>query len=161
MSTMYSRSVAMLRQAKNAILSVSEDDAFLDVACFETQQAVEFLIKAILLENGIPYDKSHDIRYLLVLLEDIPFTFEKQEALELLASTITDWEESSRYGKGVRTTVQTIQRVHNIYESMNQPQDREICSVVFLCKNGRKSDGNVIVPDGNETLEFMHPNYKG
>ena len=120
MSTMYSRSVAMLRQAKNAILSVSEDDAFLDVACFETQQAVEFLIKAILLENGIPYDKSHDIRYLLVLLEEIPFTFEKQEALELLASTITDWEESSRYGKGVRTTVQTIQRVHNIYESMNQ-----------------------------------------
>ena len=81
MSTMYSRSVAMLRQAKNAILSVSEDDAFLDVACFETQQAVEFLIKAILLENGIPYDKSHDIRYLLVLLEEIPFTFEKQEAL--------------------------------------------------------------------------------
>ena len=120
MSTMYSRSVAMLRQAKNAILSVSEDDAFLDVACFETQQAVEFLIKAILLENGIPYDKSHDIRYLLVLLEEIPFTFEKQEALELLASTITDWEESGRYGKGVRTTVQTIQRVHNIYESMNQ-----------------------------------------
>lgn len=60
MSTMYSRSIAMLRQAKNAILSVSE------------------------------------------------------------ASTITDWEESSRYGKGVRTTVQTIQRVHNIYESMNQ-----------------------------------------
>ena len=51
MSTMYSRSVAMLRQAKNAILSVSEDDAFLDVACFETQQAVEFLIKAILLEH--------------------------------------------------------------------------------------------------------------
>ena len=43
MSTMYSRSVAMLRQSKNAILSVSEDDAFLDVACFETQQAVEFL----------------------------------------------------------------------------------------------------------------------
>ena len=51
MSTMYSRSVAMLRQEKNAILSVSEDDAFLDVACFETQQAVEFLIKAILLEK--------------------------------------------------------------------------------------------------------------
>ena len=23
------------------------------------------------------------------------------------------------------------------------------------------SDGNVIVPNGNETLEFMHPNYKG
>ena len=120
MSTMYSRSVAMLSQAKNALLSVQEDDAFLDVACFETQQAVEFLIKAILLENGIPYDKSHDISYLLSLLEDIPFEFEKQDALELLPSTITDWEESSRYGKGIRTTVQTIQRVHNIYDSMNE-----------------------------------------
>lgn len=43
MSTMYSRSVAMLRQAQNALLSVSEDEAFLDVACFETQQAVELL----------------------------------------------------------------------------------------------------------------------
>lgn len=50
MGTMYSRSIDMLRQAKNAILSVSEE------------------------------------------------------------STITDWEESSRYGKGVRTTVQTIQK---------------------------------------------------
>jgi hypothetical protein len=43
-----------------------------------------------------------------------------KDSLELLTSTITDWEESSRYGKGVRTTVQTIQRVHNIYESMNK-----------------------------------------
>ena len=73
MSTMYSRSVAMLRQSKNALL-----------------------------------------------LAEIPFEFDKQEALELLASTITDWEESSRYGKGVKTTIQTVQRVHNIYESLNQ-----------------------------------------
>ena len=43
---------------------------------------------------------------------------------------------------------------------MEMPQDREICSVVFLCENGRRSDDNVIVPDGNETLEFVHPNYK-
>lgn len=120
MSTMYSRSVAMLKQSKNALLSAGEDEAFLDVACFETQQAIEFLIKAILLENGVPYDKSHDIRYLVALLEEIPFEFEKKESLELLASTITDWEESSRYGKGVRTTIQTVQRVHNIYDSMNQ-----------------------------------------
>ena len=40
MSTMYSRSVAMLRQAKNAILSVSEDDAFLDVACFTGRNTI-------------------------------------------------------------------------------------------------------------------------
>ena len=110
----------MLEQAKNALGKVSQDEAFLDIACFETQQALEFLIKAILLENGVYYDKSHDIRYLLSLLEETGFTFDKMEALDLLADTVTDWEESSRYGKGVRTTVQTIQRIHNIYKSMNE-----------------------------------------
>lgn len=120
MSTMYSRSVAMMEQARNALKHVNEDEAFLDVSCFETQQAIEFLIKAILLENGIPYDKSHDIRYLMDKLTEINFTFEKIDSLDLLADTITDWEESSRYGKGVRTTAQTIQRVHNIYNSLNQ-----------------------------------------
>ena len=120
MSTMYSRSVAMIEQAKNALKKVGEDEAFLDIACFESQQAIEFLIKAILLENGVAYDKSHDIRYLMSKLEEIDFSFEKMEALDTLADTVTDWEESSRYGKGVRTTVQTIQRIHNIYESMNE-----------------------------------------
>ena len=120
MSTMYSRSAAMLEQSKNALKMVQEDDAYLDVACFETQQALEFLMKAILLENGIAYDKSHDIRYLLSLLKEVDFTFDKQDALEVLSDTITDWEEGSRYGKGVRTTVQTVQRVHNIYKSLNE-----------------------------------------
>ena len=120
MSTMYSRSAAMLEQSKNALKMVQEDDAYLDVACFETQRALEFLMKAILLENGIAYDKSHDIRYLLSLLKEVDFTFDKQDALEMLSDTITDWEEGSRYGKGVRTTVQTVQRVHNIYKSLNE-----------------------------------------
>lgn len=120
MSTMYSRSVVMIEQAKNALQHSNEDEAYLDIACFETQQAMEFLIKAILLENGKPYDKSHDIRYLLSLLQETDFYFEKMEALDLLADTITDWEENSRYGKGVRTTVQTVQRIHNIYRSMNE-----------------------------------------
>lgn len=120
MSTMYSRSVVMLEQAQNALEHVTLDDAFLDVACFETQQAVEFLMKAILLEYGKPYDKSHDVRYLLSLLQEVGFEFDKQDALDLLADTITDWEEHSRYGKGVRTTQQTVKRVHNIYKSMNE-----------------------------------------
>lgn len=122
MSTMYSRSAAMFEQARGALSMVSVDDAYLDIACFETQQALEFLIKTILFENGVPYDKSHDIRYLMSLLYDTGFKFDerKMEVLDLLADTITDWEENSRYGKGVRTTIQTVQRVHNIYKSMNE-----------------------------------------
>ena len=120
MSTMYSRSLVMLEQSKLALSKVSIDDAYLDVACFEAQQAIEFLMKAILIDNGIPYNKSHDIRYLLDLLDNTSFGFEKYEALDLIADTVTDWEEHSRYGKGIKTSVQTVQRVHNIYKSMNE-----------------------------------------
>lgn len=120
MSTMYSRSLVMFEQSKNALSKVALDDAYLDVACFDAQQAIEFLMKAILVDNGIIYNKSHDIRYLLELLDNIPFTFEKYEALDLIADTVTDWEEHSRYGKGIKTSVQTVQRVHNIYKSMNE-----------------------------------------
>ena len=120
MSTMYSRSVAMFEQSKKALSSINIDDAYIDIACFETQQAIEFLIKAILLENGVEYSKTHDIRYLLSLLEQTGFEFEKMEALDTLADTITDWEQSSRYGKGIRTTEQTIKRIHNIYINMNE-----------------------------------------
>ena len=120
MSTMYSRSVVMLNQSQTALSRVSDDEAYLDAACFEAQQAIEFLMKAILLENGVVYNKSHDIRYLLSLLDSVDFQFEKHDSLELLSDTITDWEEGSRYGKGVRTSIQTVKRVHNIYNSMNQ-----------------------------------------
>lgn len=119
MSTMYSRSVVMLDQAKTTLSKVADDDAYLDAACFETQQAIEFLLKAVLMDNGVPYDKSHDIRYLLSLVDQTGFTFDKHDTLDLLADTITDWEEHSRYGKGVRTSVQTVQRVHNVYKSIN------------------------------------------
>ena len=120
MSTMYSRSKIMFEQSVMALGKVAEDDAYLDIACFETQQAIEFLLKAVLLEEGVAYGKTHHIGQLLELVLGVGLTFEKQDVLELLADTITDWEESSRYGKGIRTTVQTVQRVHNIYRNINE-----------------------------------------
>ena len=81
---------------------------------------LRFLLKAILLENGVAYDKSHNIRYLLSLVQDTGFTFDKINDLDNLADTITDWEQGSRYGKGIRTTAQTIQRIHNIYKNLNE-----------------------------------------
>ena len=53
MSTMYSRSVVMIEQSKMALQKVAEDEAYLDIACFETQQAIEFLLKVILFEFGL------------------------------------------------------------------------------------------------------------
>lgn len=120
MCKMYNRSFVMLEQSKTALGNVAIDDAYLDVACFEAQQAIEFILKAILLDYGIKYDKSHDVRYLLGLVVETGFTFDKMDALDILADTVTSWEEKSRYGKGIKTQVQTVQRVHNIYKSINE-----------------------------------------
>jgi predicted nucleotidyltransferase len=100
---------------RKVISSVTKGKA--DVVNFDYLKgtAVEEAVK-----EGVAYSKSHDIRYLLSHLEEINFIFEKMDSLNLLSDTITDSEESSRYGKGVRTTIQTVQRVHNIYESMNE-----------------------------------------
>ena len=119
MVTIYARSRVALEQSKDALGKVGQDDAYLDMSCFLAQQAIEFLMKAILLEFGVAYDKTHDIFELLELLRSVKFHFDQEESLELLAATITDWEESSRYGRGIRTSVQTVQRVHNIYKCMN------------------------------------------
>ena len=119
MSTMFSRSLVMIEQSKAALIRVSEDEAFLDIACFDSQQAIEFILKVVLFEYGVRYDRSHNIRYLYDLVKATSFTFDRASDLDLLADTITDWEENSRYGKGVRTTIQTVQRVHNIYWSIN------------------------------------------
>lgn len=120
MSKMYNRANVALDLAKMALNKVVMDDTYLDLACFNTQQAMEFLIKAILEENGKTYDKTHNIRYLLELLKGTGFAFDKMEDLENISDTITQWEEKSRYGKGVKTMVQTVQRVHNLYENLNE-----------------------------------------
>jgi predicted nucleotidyltransferase len=94
---------------RKVISSVTKGKA--DVVNFDYLKgtAVEEAVK-----EGVAYSKSHDIRYLLSHLEEINFIFEKMDSLNLLSDTITDSEESSRYGNGVRTTIQTVQRVHKI-----------------------------------------------
>lgn len=58
------------------------------------------------------------MNYLVALLDDTGFQFTKHNELIMLASTITSWEEGSRYGKGIRTSVNTVRRIHNIYEDI-------------------------------------------
>ena len=118
MNKMYRKSKIWISQAKDALKHVSKDDIYIDMACYNTQQAIEFILKAILQENKVMYEKTHDIAFLLNLVDGTGFTFDKRDSLDLLADTITDWEQQSRYGDGIKTSVQTIQRVHNIYKNI-------------------------------------------
>jgi len=86
-----------LRRAKSnlAIAKVhkTEDICWEDL-CFETQQAAEKAIKAVLIHNKIQFRFVHDIAELLTLLEqnNIQFPEEIRAAAEL-----TDYSVEARY----------------------------------------------------------------
>lgn len=119
MSTLYDRSKVSIWKASLSLQHATGDDAFLDSACFDTQQAIEFILKFILSEHGISYKKTHDIRYLAELLDTTTFKFDKSAELNNMADTITNWETGSCCGSDVRTTVEAIHSAHDIYKSIN------------------------------------------
>lgn len=120
---LYGRSKAFMDNTYHDLdkskLGASIDDSFFDIACFNAQQALELILKAVLKEYDVPYEKEHDIMYLSNLIEEnTDFRFEKQKDMELLADTITSWEEHGRYFDGIRTKEQTVRRVLNIYKDI-------------------------------------------
>lgn len=48
----------------------------------------------------------------------LSFHFSKENDLVLLSATLTSWEEGGRYGSGIRTSTDTVRRVHNIYNDI-------------------------------------------
>lgn len=119
MSTLYDRSKVSIWKASLSLQHATGDDAFLDSACFDTQQAIEFILKFILSEHGTNYKKTHDIRYLAELLDTTTFKFDKSAELNNMADTITNWETGICCGSDIRTTVEAIHSAHDIYKSIN------------------------------------------
>lgn len=126
-TTMYNKSKVQyentLHNLDMAHNSPEIEDSYFDTACYNAQQTIEFILKAVLLENQITFNKKtgHDILYLLNLVtENTDFTFDKQDDLKKLSTTITSWEEKGRYYSGIRTKEDTIRRVLNIYKSIDQ-----------------------------------------
>lgn len=68
---------------------------------------------------GVDFKKIHEIDHLVDLVkENVPIEFSRLKELDALATTITYWEEGSRYDSGIRTTVNTVRRCLNIYDSI-------------------------------------------
>lgn len=127
MCRMVKRSRVAYETSKQQLESykAGKGDEWLDSACFNIQQAIEFLMKGILLsngvyfgENGLDKKKGHNLDFLLEQLEAIDFQFEKYEELDNLSATLTNWEEGARYGDGIRTSAKTLHRAYKIYDSM-------------------------------------------
>lgn len=147
MSNLYDRYKVRFRHSKDSLSRATYDDAELDSSAFDAQQSMEFLIKYILDNKNISYKKTHDINYLLSLLDD--FSFELKDKALSMAKDITTWEESSRYGSGVATTINLIRECHRIIESidsawikLNKPDDEDSTKKSSVNDLLSKAEGN-------------------
>mgnify|MGYP003372607686 CR=1 FL=1 len=101
------------------------NDIYLDYSCFHAQQCIELLLKGILQYFDIEFPTSggqgHNIKSLLNLInENTPINFYSKNRLFSLADTISKWETQGRYGEGVKTKVDTVRNIKNIYDEIDE-----------------------------------------
>jgi len=86
-----------LRRAKSNLIRAKQpkpEEVLWEDFCFDTQQAAEKALKAVLLARGVPFRFVHDIAELLTLIENQGVTLPE----EIKASAeLTDYSVESRY----------------------------------------------------------------
>lgn len=73
-------------------LSFPEEEMATGPICFHCQQAVEKLLKAYLIFNGVDFGKTHDLEYLLYLASEKDYTFK-----DLNIGNLTEYAVKIRY----------------------------------------------------------------
>ncbi|MCI7491798.1 MAG: HEPN domain-containing protein [Lachnobacterium sp.] len=90
------------------------DELYLDVCCYHTQQAIEKLLKCSIELKGVTYEFTHSI--ITLYAQYISVGWDEIEMLELMSGTITGWEASSRYKESFVATVKQLEAAKGLYE---------------------------------------------
>lgn len=97
MSKLLARAKVNLKNAQNDYAAMGTDDAYVDDCCYNLQQAIEKTLKYIVEMNGVSYAANHDIRANINILNRMGAVCPAEKELRNLASTLYEWETSTRY----------------------------------------------------------------
>lgn len=97
MSKLLSRSEARLKSAEYEWGMRNYDDAFIDSACFDLQQSMEFALKYLIEMKGERYITVHDLNAHLNKIAKLGITHPVFEKIRLKVYTYNSWETESRY----------------------------------------------------------------
>lgn len=90
------------------------DELYLDVCCYHTQQAIEKLLKCSIELKGVTYEFTHSI--ITLYAQYISVGWDEIEMLELMSGTISGWEASSGYKESFVATVKQLEAAKGLYE---------------------------------------------
>jgi len=95
----------------------SDDENRVNMAAYHLQQCAELMLKHFLEVGGIEYPKSHDIQYLLDVMQDNGIEgldADVLAALEGCADTITNMESKTRYMKNYAFSIKKVFLVRKV-----------------------------------------------
>ena len=100
----------------------------IDMAAFHVQQAIEKTLKHIIqTKAGISETdkgyKTYDLVSLIVMIEERT-DFVVPDALKSIASDVTGWEASSRYGGSYTGTLSEIRQAIDLYRELRAEVER-------------------------------------
>mgnify|MGYP001100756674 CR=1 FL=1 len=108
-----------LRRAKSNLIRAKQpkpEEVLWEDLCFDTQQAVEKALKAVLVARKIPFRFVHDIAELLTLLENQSVLLPEEIKV---SAELTDYSVESRYpGPFEPVTEEEFQRALKIAEAV-------------------------------------------
>lgn len=97
MSKLLRRAKARFESAKMQYSRISEDDAYLDMCCFDLQQVLEFSLKYIVESSGSRYKVGHNLLLQLTDIEQLGIEIPDKSFYLSNASIINTWETQTRY----------------------------------------------------------------
>lgn len=105
----YEKALVNFKTAKIVFMIASSDEEQLNIAGYHLQQAVELAIKHILMGNGVPLQKTHDIDQLIRVAENYKVDLYLTEYIKEKAEVFSLWESKTRYALGYALEAKKIE----------------------------------------------------
>lgn len=97
MSKLLRRAKARFESAKMQYSRIDEDDAFLDMCCFDLQQVLEFTLKFIVEISGSKYKVGHNLLLQLTDIDRLGIEIPDKQFYLVNASIFNTWETQIRH----------------------------------------------------------------
>lgn len=91
------------------------DEWAIPVVMYHFQQAIEKLLKVLIMVLGNKYPHTHDISVLVGMCNKADIPTELYELSDLL----TTWEAKTRYGSSLLTNIKTLEQCKGVYNELH------------------------------------------